>query len=250
MPSITFQLSGPCHQYNSSVDEDDYSMSVEGKCVETWHRKYFTIFKDGVEFNGFEGYASISFRQRVARSEKLGIPVDEPFNRDDPDRDAISVNIYSNEVFFNISISLPPDSFERLKNTNWAFERVELTVNNGLFGQPRFPRGEGALISGPDPDGYEIEWHVDRQSYQFIEDFYIRFFPIAHENLEFPILKNFIDEKISLALSNFDKKIDHFVESNSRINLSVYDVSTSIYRCALALIASIFMATACILVFG
>jgi hypothetical protein len=199
MPALTFKIIDPCYQYNSKLDEDSFRMTANGKCIETWSRKYFTVFKDDGKWDGFGSSAHITFTQRDNRSETVGIPVDEPFNADFTDRDVISVSIFENHVYFDIHLFLPFGAFERMKSTNWSIEEVELTVNNGLFGQPRFPRGSGALISGPDPEGYEIEWHVDRQTYQFIEEFYIRFFPKSDENVNISdVLKILKDSKNEL----------------------------------------------------
>jgi hypothetical protein len=239
MPSLTFEISHPCYQYNSELDEDSFRMTANGKCIETWHQKYFSVFKDGSQWDGFGSSAHITFTQRDNRRERVGISVDEPFNADHIDRDTISVSIFENKVYFEITLYLPFESFERMKSTNWSIEKVELTVNNGLFGQPRFPRGDGALISGHDPEGYEVEWHVDRQTYQFIEDFYLRFFPKSDENEKtaevLEILKYSKNELIqSIELKS--NQIENIIQDISRSN---HDFISKIYKSIIVISAII-----------
>lgn len=245
MSSITFELSNPCFQYNSSIDEDSIHINVSGKCLKPWHKKYFTVFKGESKWDAFGSHASINLIQRVARTEKLGVSTEAPINSADGHRDVVSVAVYANEVSFSISLALPPDAYRRLKDTNWSIEKVELTISNGLFGH-----SSEAFTSGPDPDGHEIEWHIDRQEYQFIEDFYIRFLPIPHEDLEFPKINNILNEKIDQYINYIESKHDHLVQNVSSGNLAIYEFSAKIFRWLLVVVFLIFISTAFILALG
>ena len=241
MPSIAFTLSQACHQYNSSIDEDSFSMSVSGQCIKPWHQKYFTIFDEGRELDGFGSLASISVIPRDSRAEVPGIPTDSPKNSADGHRDFISVSVYSNDVSFELSLALPEDTYSRLKNVNWSIENVELTISNGMFGH-----SSNALIYGNDPDGHEIEWHVDRQKYQFIEDFYIRFFPISNNNFDYPKNTRLINEHFEKIYDIISEKEEKVFQNINKINQNIYELSKILDRSAVGLAIFILLSAACI----
>jgi hypothetical protein len=91
---------------------------------------------------------------------------------------------------------------------------------------------------------------MDRQEYQFIEDFYIRFLPIPHEDLKFPKIKNILNEKIDQYINSIDSKYDHLVQNISSGNLAIHEFFTKIFRWLFVVVFLIFISTAFILALG
>jgi hypothetical protein len=82
----------------------------------------------------------------------------------------------ADKPYFEVSIWLPPDAYRKVIYMDWSKSDLALTVENAVMGQ--------ALVYGPDPDGREIEWDVDKGNYVFLKEARLHFFPRQKSEVE------------------------------------------------------------------
>lgn len=190
MPHIRFCLKSPNLTFEATEQSDEWDFVLGGTCDQGWHSTSFTVKCGENSFDGLGADALIYIKKRPLRTEVPGISVLKPFDKDDKYRDIISVRCPDSKAeqpFFEVGVSLPPEAYQRVIDTDWTKEALTLSVETHLW--------EKIVIYGPDPDGREIEWLADKQKHVFLEKVSIHFLSaprkkVALKNRYLDALKN------------------------------------------------------------
>lgn len=229
MPHLDFELKNPCLTFEGNKESDKWRFNTSGKCT---HRQgfdqSFTITSGSKSYDGFGIEALVYIEKRPPRSEAQGIPTDKHFDPNDKCRDIIHVTCPGSEIdqpFFEVTASLPPDAYQRLIDTDWTKHTLILSVENEIMGQ--------ALVYGGDPDGREIEWHIDKENHVFLKEVRLHF--LAHGEQ-----KNHLDEKTSKQTEDADDaptSNEHVLAAAERITVTIAELRASVIKAAWVLAA-------------
>lgn len=223
MAHLSFRLTNPNLIFEVTEKSDEWDFWISGKCERGLNSRSFTVKCGDNSYDGFGAEALVHIKKRPPRTEVPGISVLKPFDKNDEYRDSISVHCpdsNDDQPFFEISVSLPPDAYQRVIDADWTKEVLTLSVETGLR--------EQALIYGHDPDGREIEWLTDKQKYAFLEEVTVHFFSAAPQevNLEEQALQSTEDVETTLA------PVKQILALVGRVTESVGELRTSIIRAA------------------
>lgn len=219
MVQLSFRLKNPNHIFSATKKSDKWDFRIMGKCEQGWSSRSFTVKCGDNSYDGFGVEAFVHIKKRPPRSEVPGISILKPFDENDEYRDAILVYCPDSEddqPFFEISVSLPPDAYQRVIETDWTRNTLTLLVETGLR--------EQALVSGHDPDGSEIEWLTDKQKYVFLEEVTVHFLSaVTREvNLEEQIPQNTEDTENTLTpVEQMLASVDHVIKSIGELRASI-----------------------------
>lgn len=220
MPHVTFQLKQRCHTFSSKVGSDDQTLGFSANVSPPFYQHTFLIIDGEKIYDGFKASVSISFTRRPPRSEVPGIPAQNPYDANDVWRDSFLVSCPEDgdgSPWFSLSVSLPPDAYQRLLDCDMSEQKVELLVETLLMGGP--------LIYGNDPDGREVEWHVEKGTYTFPVGTSLRLFSKRRKKT-----RSGAESKVS---APDDAKIDpneSVIASAERVRLAVEALRKAVIR--------------------
>lgn len=221
MPRLKFELEKPHLVFEGNAKSDNWYFEIHGKCSPK-HNSYksFTIKSGNNTYNGLGGKAIFYIKKRPERSNLQGIPTDKPFDPNDKYRDYIHITCPESDIespFFQITVCLPPEAYQRLIDTNWLQQKLILSIENEIMGQ--------ALIFGNDPDGRDIEWQVDIATWVFIKEVGLHFLPHhdhdKNKNREQDI-SNKTNTSIETITANTDRIISKIDELRGGMIKAVY----------------------------
>lgn len=173
MPTLVIQLTQRTLNFTAREDEDEWLVQAVGKFEISGGGNSFKIICGDAIYDGFGAYIHITFRKRLPRSEKRGIPTSRPYddvlNEDELYRDVAFVTTPpdsgSNMPFISLVISLPHDVYQRIINADLTNEVVKLSIS-------KFSWGQGYVFG---PDAHKIEWLTDKEEYVFLDEVTLHF---------------------------------------------------------------------------
>ena len=236
MPLLSFRLNNPNLMFEATEKSDEWNFVLSGKCEQGWNSTSFTVKCGENSYDGFGADALLYIKKRRPRTEVPGISTIKPFDKDDEYRDIIQVSRPDSKVeqpLFQISVALPLEAYQRVIDTDWTKEVLKLSVETHLW--------EKILVYGSDPDGREIEWLADKQTYVFLEKVTVHFLSAPQKKLA---LKN----KYLNALKNVENTlmpIEQMLASVEQATRSIGELRVSIIRAAW-LLAAVVVVTALI----
>lgn len=181
MPALNFKLTSSRLSFSAEEKSDEWTLAFSGTCERYQHRQTFTIQGENGSWSGFGAEASVWIKQRRPRGEVAGIPPESPWVSNDDSRDVIHVtcpNEHLDKPYFQISIWLPPDAYQRIANVDWTKQAVSLWVQTPLFGT-----GELPFVFGGDPDGHDQVWRIAVRPYEFLQTATISLTPTASQKV-------------------------------------------------------------------
>lgn len=160
MAQLEFRLVSPRLRFDATEKTDEWSCCLTGECVSTHVHPKFTIVCGDNSFDGFRTEALLVWiKVRPPRTEVPGIPDNKPFDKDDEHRDIIRVhcpNSKGDEPWFEITISLPSDAYQRVIDTDWTRQSISLFVETTIWGEAQ---------SWHD----DIKWLADKCAYAYLK---------------------------------------------------------------------------------
>jgi len=92
------------------------------------------------------------------------------------------LNEYIDKPYFEISIWLPADAYQRVANVDWTRQAVNLWVRTPLFGP-----GELPFVFGNDPDGHDQVWRIAVRPYEYLQEVTISLTPTATQKVSLEV---------------------------------------------------------------
>lgn len=191
MPSLNINLTSSIVNFTGEEKTDEWRLVLCGKTERGDGYKSFEILGENHSWSGYGAEVRVFVEKRLPRTEAAGIPAEMPWvNHEDP-RDKILVfcpDDHLDQPYFEISIWLPPDAFQRLVDVDWTCQEINLYVSTPL--PIETTEHKWALIYGFDPDGREIEWRTNIRNYEYLESVTIRFSPAQSQKVHFAKFTN------------------------------------------------------------
>lgn len=229
MPHLEFELNKPCLTFEGNKESDEWRFNIRGKCTSGRFDQRFAIMSGNKSYDGFGVEAVVYIKKRPPRSEVKGIPTDKPFDSNDKYRDMIYVTCPDSEIdqpFFQVTVSLPLDAYQRLIDSDWTNHTLVLSVENEIVGQ--------ALVYGDDPDGRDLEWRVDKANYVFLKEVRLHLLPHSEQQNAVKKSENHNDAPTPM---------EHMLSAVERITLTIAELKVSVIKGAWVLAAVVLVSS-------
>lgn len=232
MAHLHFRLERPGLTFKVSQNTEEWILAVTGKCFRVSADESFVVKHGGKEYEGFGAAASIFIEKRPPITEMPRISIDKPWDPSDEHRDTIFVRCpdSSNEKpFFEISVSLPLEAYQRVRDNDWTKQTIQLSVQSGLM--------DPFLRYGNDPDGRELNWLTDEQPYVFLEEVTV-YFLAADQGSK--VDEEAEDEFGAEPVEKIPTHLEQMLASVGRATTSIESLRSSIIKAAWLLAAVVF----------
>lgn len=178
MPFLEFRITATCLSLQIDQATESWKLTASAVCASLFPSPdSFRLRHEGQIYSGNNAEARLTIESRPSRVELPAIGTDKPYDPKDEHRDIVRVDFLEEPIqqpYFQLTISLADDAFQRLASADLGKTKVIVVVENEILGQ--------ALVYGDDPDGRDIVWNADEAQYLFLRRVNINFMSPANKD--------------------------------------------------------------------
>lgn len=223
MPGLEFSLTSSTISFVGKEKTDKWMLVLNGKCEQS-RNSSFTIYGKTGSWNGYIADVQVIVEKRLPRAEAIGIPADTPWVSHSDRRDVVSIYCTDepqDTPYFEVKIWLPSDVYQRLFDVDWTRQVVGLYVSTPLsVGHEKY-----AFEYGNDPDGHEIEWHLNVRNYEYLENVQVSFSHLSSQ-------KTCLTKQINQKEGDTQNLVEPIIAAVERATKSIGELRVSIIRIA------------------